>query len=68
VGLDMLKRGEKFGESPQKKRSYRLCIVIKLLRKKGIDALTRITDLLTVAIAVQFDHTGLSAWIPTLSL
>ena len=123
VGLDMLRRGEQFGESPpgkEQKADYALVplampslsgpgaitvtivsmqsatwfslqwwmviiaivltmiltylifmssvIVIKVLGRKGMDALTRVMGLLTVAIAVQFALSGLAGWIPTLPL
>ena len=123
VGLDMLRRGEQFGESPpgkDQKADFSLVplalpslsgpgaitvtivsmqsatwfsvqwwlviiaiiltmvltylifmssiVIIKALGRKGMDALTRVMGLLTVAIAVQFAHTGLAGWIPTLSL
>ncbi|MBN2066027.1 MAG: MarC family protein [Candidatus Thermoplasmatota archaeon] len=120
VGLDMLRRGEQFGEAlPDKKQpspeDYALVplalpslsgpgaitvtivsmqtidnalwfvipaivltmiitfavfmssiIIIKILGKKGMDALTRVMGLLTVAIAVQFALTGIAEWLPTL--
>jgi len=120
VGLDMLRRGEQFGESPPNKKEsspddYALVplalpslsgpgaitvtivsmqtienalifviisiilvmmitfavfmssvVVVKILGKKGMDALTRIMGLLTVAISVQFGLTGLAEWIATL--
>jgi len=123
VGLDMVRRGEQFGESPpdsKEKPDYALvplampslsgpgaitvtivsmkllteqeglswfvaigiaiiCIllvmlitfliflsstyVVKILGKKGMDALTRVMGLLTVGIAVQFALTGLQGWL-----
>jgi small neutral amino acid transporter SnatA (MarC family) len=42
--------------------------LIKVMGRKGMDALTRVMGLLTVAIAVQFALTGLAGWIPTLQL
>ena len=120
VGLDMLRRGEQFGESPPDKKQptpddYSLVplalpslsgpgaitvtivsmqtienalpiviisillvmlisflvfmgsvVVIKVLGKKGMDALTRIMGLLTVAISVQFALTGIADWITTI--
>jgi multiple antibiotic resistance protein len=123
VGLDMLRRGEQFGESPpgkEQKADFALVplalpslsgpgaititivsmqsatwfslqwwlviiaiiitmvltflvfmssiFVIKIMGRKGMDALTRVMGLLTVAIAVQFALTGLAGWIPTLSI
>ena len=120
VGLDMLRRGEQFGESPPDKKQpapsdYALVplalpslsgpgaititivsvqtvswwiviiailltmlitfgvfmssiIIIKILGKKGMDALTRVMGLLTVAIAVQFALTGLSDWILNINI
>ena len=123
VGLDMLRRGEQFGESPpgkEQKTDYALVplalpslsgpgaititivsmqsaswfslqwwlviiaiiltmlltfvifmssvFVIKFFGRKGMDALTRVMGLLTVAIAVQFALTGLAGWIPTLQI
>ena len=123
VGLDMLRRGEQFGESPpgkEQKTDYALVplalpslsgpgaititivsmqsaswfslqwwlviiaiiltmiitfiifmssvFMIKFLGRKGMDALTRVMGLLTVAIAVQFALTGLAGWIPTLQI
>ena len=120
VGLDMMRRGEQFGESPPDKKQqsptdYALVplalpslsgpgaitvtivsmqnsqiawwmvilaiiltmtitfivfmgsvFVIKILGKKGMDALTRIMGLLTVAISVQFALTGLADWLSQL--
>jgi multiple antibiotic resistance protein len=118
VGLDMLRRGEQFGESPpgkEHKADYALVplalpslsgpgaitvtivsmqnpdiqwwmiiiaiiltmiitfvifmssiIVIKVMGKKGMDALTRVMGLLTVAIAVQFALIGFASWFGTL--
>lgn len=116
VGLDMLRRGEQFGETPpgkEQKADFALVplalpslsgpgaitltivtmqtasfwlvliaiiltmiitffvfmgsiIIIKVLGRKGMDALTRIMGLLTVAIAVQFALTGLSEWVKTI--
>ncbi len=43
-------------------------VLIKILGKKGMDALTRIMGLLTVAISVQFALTGIAEWINTLSI
>jgi len=43
-------------------------LIIKILGRKGMDALTRIMGLLTVAIAVQFALTGIAEWLPTVSL
>ena len=40
--------------------------VIKVLGRKGMDALTRIMGLLTIAIAVQFALTGFADWISAL--
>jgi len=118
VGLDMLRRGEQFGETPpgkEEKTDYALVplalpslsgpgaitltivsmktaslvmvslailltmvitfiifmssiLIIKILGRKGMDALTRIMGLLTVAIAVQFALTGIAEWLPTVSL
>jgi multiple antibiotic resistance protein len=118
VGLDMLRRGEQFGETPpgkEEKTDYSLVplalpslsgpgaitltivtmktaslvmvslailltmvitfiifmssiLIIKILGRKGMDALTRIMGLLTVAIAVQFALTGIAEWLPTVSL
>jgi multiple antibiotic resistance protein len=117
VGLDMLRRGEQFGESPsgmKEKTDYALVplalpslsgpgaitltivtmktasfvlvllailltmvitfiifasslLIIRVLGTKGMDALTRIMGLLTVAIAVQFALTGIAEWLPTIS-
>ena len=116
VGLDMLRRGEQFGESPpgkEHKADYALVplalpslpgaitvtivsiqnpniqwwmviiaiiltmiitfiifmssiVIIKVLGRKGMDALTRVMGLLTVAIAVQFALTGFASWFSTL--
>ena len=124
VGLDMLRRGEQFGEGPPDKKQpsasdYALVplalpslsgpgaitvtivsmqnpvfdwwimvlivilailltmlityfvflssiVIIKVLGKKGMDALTRVMGLLTVAIAVQFALNGFAEWIPGL--
>ncbi len=118
VGLDMLRRGEQFGESlPDKehKADYALVplalpslsgpgaitvtivsiqnpdiqwwmviiaiiltmiitfiifmssmVIIKVLGRKGMDALTRVMGLLTVSIAVQFALTGFASWFSTL--
>lgn len=122
VGLDMLRRGEQFGEAPPDKKKpspedYALVplalpslsgpgaitvtivsmqtidnalwfvipaivltmaitfavfmssvVIIKILGKKGMDALTRVMGLLTVAIAVQFALTGIAEWLSTLAL
>ena len=118
VGLDMLRRGEQFGESPpgkEEKTDYSLVplalpslsgpgaitltivtmktaslvivtlailltmvitfiifmssiLIIKILGRKGMDALTRIMGLLTVAIAVQFALTGIAEWLPTVGI
>jgi len=117
VGLDMLRRGEQFGETPpgkEHKADYALVplalpslsgpgaitvtivsmqnpdiqwwmvitaiiltmiitfiifmssvIIIKILGRKGMDALTRVMGLLTVAIAVQFALTGFASWYTT---
>jgi len=123
VGLDMLRRGEQFGESPpgkEQKADYALVplalpslsgpgaitvtivsmqsvewfsiqwwmvfvaifltmiitfliflssvFIIKIFGRKGMDALTRVMGLLTVAIAVQFALTGLTSWISTIQI
>ena len=119
VGLDMLRRGEQFGETPPDKKqqvtdialvplalpslsgpgaitvtivsvqtfhwslvilaifvtmiiSYAVfmgsVLITKLMGKRGMDALTRVMGLLTVAIAVQFALTGIGNWIATLNL
>ena len=91
VGLDMLRRGEQFGETPPDKKqqvtdialvplAILLTMIIsflvfmgsvlisKLMGKRGMDALTRVMGLLTVAIAVQFTLTGIGDWIATLTL
>ena len=123
VGLDMLRRGEQFGESPpgrEHKADYALVplalpslsgpgaitvtivsmqsvewfsfqwwmvfvaialtmsitfliflssvFIIKILGRKGMDALTRVMGLLTVAIAVQFALTGFASWVPTIQI
>lgn len=41
-------------------------VIIKVLGRKGMDALTRVMGLLTVAIAVQFALTGFASWFSTL--
>jgi len=43
-------------------------MVAKILGRNGVNALTRIMGLLTVAIAIQFMLTGIGDWILTLSL
>ena len=37
--------------------------VVRILGRKGMDALTRVMGLLTVGIAVQFALTGLAGWL-----
>jgi multiple antibiotic resistance protein len=123
VGLDMLRRGEQFGETPpgkEQKADYALVplalpslsgpgaitvtivsmqsvewfsiqwwmvfvaifltmiitffiflssvYIIKILGRKGMDALTRVMGLLTVAIAVQFALTGFASWFTTIQI
>ena len=125
VGLDMLRRGEQFGETPPDKKQqapadYALVplalpslsgpgaitvtivsmqtaqwwtiqwwmvilaifltmtitflvfmssvVVIRVLGKKGMDALTRIMGLLTVAISVQFALTGFAEWFAEIKI
>lgn len=119
VGLDMLRRGEQFGESSTDKKGQGAdialvplalpslsgpgaitvtivsvqtyhwslvliailltmlisfivflgsIIVVRIMGKRGMDALTRIMGLLTVAISVQFALTGIGSWIATLTI